>query len=112
MSAAREPEQIREEIDTTRQEMGDTIEALAEKTDVKAQAERKVDETKADARQKLNDTKAKADELLGKAKEVSPDQAVAAARQVPQKARENPLPVALIGAFAGGFIVGRMTGAR
>ena len=109
MSAAREPEEIRDEIEATRQELGDTIEALAEKTDVKAQANRKIEETKADARQKLEDVKEKGDELLGKAKEAAPDSAVEAVGQVQQKARENPIALALIGAFALGFLIGRWT---
>ena len=36
------PEQIRAEIDQTRDELGDTVEALAEKTDVKAQAKHRI----------------------------------------------------------------------
>lgn len=109
MSATREPDEIRAEIDSTREELGETIEALAEKTDVKAQAERKIEATKAEARQKVEDTKQKAENLLGKAKEASPDSAVHAAAQAQQKARENPVPLALIAAFVGGFILGRIT---
>ena len=45
----RSPEQIRADIDKTRKELGDTVEALAEKTDVKAQAKAKVEEVKAAA---------------------------------------------------------------
>ncbi len=41
------PAEIRAEIDQTREELGDTVEALAEKTDVKAQAKAK-DEDAAD----------------------------------------------------------------
>jgi ElaB/YqjD/DUF883 family membrane-anchored ribosome-binding protein len=109
MSAAGEPDQIREEIAATREELGDTIEALAEKTDVKAQADRKIEETKAQARQKFEGTKAKADDLLTKAREASPDSAVQAAGQAQQKARENPVPVAVAGAFLFGFLLGRWT---
>jgi ElaB/YqjD/DUF883 family membrane-anchored ribosome-binding protein len=97
-----EPEQIREEIEATRQELGDTIEALAQKTDVKAQAHHKIEETKAS----ISDKK---DELLGKAKQASPDSALNAANQASQKARENPVPLALLGAFAIGFGLGRLT---
>lgn len=43
----RSPEQIRAEIDKTRAELGDTVEALAEKTDVKARAKAKAEEVKA-----------------------------------------------------------------
>lgn len=101
-TGARDPEQIREEIEATRQELGDTIEALAEKTDVKAQAQHKLEETKASIAEKK-------DELLGMARQVSPESAVSVANQASQKARENPVPLALIGAFALGFVLGRLT---
>jgi ElaB/YqjD/DUF883 family membrane-anchored ribosome-binding protein len=99
---AREPEKIQREIEQTREELGDTVAALAHKTDVKAQAKQKVDETKAS----VSETK---DRVFGKAKEASPDSAANAAAQVSQKARENPLPVAAVGALAVGFLIGRAT---
>lgn len=37
---SREPEEIREDIEQTREELGDTVAAMAEKTDVKQQAQR------------------------------------------------------------------------
>jgi hypothetical protein len=98
----REPTEIRRDIDSTRLEMGDTVEALAEKTDVKSQVQKKV----ADVKQNVN---AKRDELMGKARSASPDGASSTASAVGQKARENPVPVALAGAFAAGLIVGRIT---
>lgn len=97
-----EPEQIREEIEQTREELGDTVEALAEKTDVKAQAKQRFQETKAAASEKK-------EQLLGKAKSASPDTANEAAAQVSQGVRENPLPVAALGAFAVGFLAGRIS---
>jgi ElaB/YqjD/DUF883 family membrane-anchored ribosome-binding protein len=97
-----DPEQIREEIQATREQLGDTVEALAAKTDVKAQAKQKLDETK-------ESVSAKTDDLLGKARQISPDTAASAATGVSQKARENPLPVAAFGAFALGFLVGRLS---
>ena len=39
-----EKEQLREEISETREELGETVEALAGKADVKAQAKEKADE--------------------------------------------------------------------
>jgi hypothetical protein len=47
VSAAKDPEQIREEIEETRRELGDTVEALAAKADVKALANEKVERAKA-----------------------------------------------------------------
>ena len=43
-------EEIREDIEQTREELGETVEALAAKTDVKAQAQAKVEDTKDAAR--------------------------------------------------------------
>jgi hypothetical protein len=40
----RTPEQIRADIEETRRDLGDTVEELAAKTDVKARAEAKADE--------------------------------------------------------------------
>ncbi len=102
VNEAQDPDQIREEIAATREELGDTVEALAAKTDVKAQARQKMDETKESVTERK-------DELLGKARHVSPDTATAAASGASQKARENPVPVAALGAFALGFLVGRVS---
>jgi ElaB/YqjD/DUF883 family membrane-anchored ribosome-binding protein len=97
----REPEDIRRDIDSTRDELGDTVAALAEKTDVKAQAQKKVAEVK-------QTVSAKRTELVEKARASSPDGASSAAASAKEKARENPLPVAVAGAFAAGLIVGRI----
>ena len=40
------PDQIRAEIEATRRELGDTVEALAAKTDVKAHARKRVERAK------------------------------------------------------------------
>jgi ElaB/YqjD/DUF883 family membrane-anchored ribosome-binding protein len=98
----REPEEIRRDIEETRAEMGNTVEALAEKTDVKGQARRKIDEAKSSVTQKKDD-------LLGKAREASPQSASAAAGSMSGKAKENPLPVAVAGGFLAGFLLGRLT---
>jgi hypothetical protein len=45
----KEPEEIRREIQQTRAELGDTVEALAAKTDVKGQAKQKVADAKRNA---------------------------------------------------------------
>jgi ElaB/YqjD/DUF883 family membrane-anchored ribosome-binding protein len=102
VSETQDPEQIRQQIEATREELGDTVEALAAKTDVKTQAKRKLEETKASIA-------GKNEEILGKAKEASPDAAVSMTSSAGQRARENPLPVAVAGAFALGFLAGRLT---
>ncbi len=98
VTESKDPEQIREEIETTRQELGDTVEALAAKADVKGRV-----------REKIGSTKDSAAEKLGKAREASPDSVSSAATQATATAKQNPIPVAALGAFAGGFLLGRVT---
>jgi ElaB/YqjD/DUF883 family membrane-anchored ribosome-binding protein len=98
VSTQRDPERIQEEIEQTRAELGDTVEALAQKADVKSQAKRKVQETKESVA-----------DHLGKAKEASPEMAVSAVSGASHKAQANPLPLAALGAFAAGFVAGRLT---
>ena len=93
----RSPEQIRADIDKTRAELGDTVEALAEKTDVKAQAKAKVEDVKEQAKAKVEEVKAAAPESPGEAAQ----QAQAAAQQVQAKAKQDPKPFAI----AGGVVV-------
>jgi len=97
-----DPQQLRADIERTRQDLGDTVAALAEKTDVKARARDKV----AEVRQNVNQRRT---ELVGRARESSPDGASSAAVQVRTKAEENPIHAAAIAAFVGGFLVGRIT---
>jgi ElaB/YqjD/DUF883 family membrane-anchored ribosome-binding protein len=100
-----DPQQLRAEIERTRQDLGDTVAALAEKTDVRARAKEKVSEV----RQNVNHRRT---ELVGRAREASPDGASSAAVQVREKAQQNPIPAAAIGAFVGGFLLGRITSRR
>ena len=97
-----DPQQLRADIERTREDLGDTVAALAEKTDVKARARDKV----AEVRQNVNQRRT---ELVGRARESSPDGASSAATQVRAKAQENPIPTAAIAAFVCGFLLGRIT---
>jgi ElaB/YqjD/DUF883 family membrane-anchored ribosome-binding protein len=99
------PAQLREDIERTRQDLGDTVAALAEKTDVKTRAKEKVSEVK----QNVTD---KRTELMGKARDSSPDGANSAAVQVRSTAQDNPVPTAALAAFVGGFLFGRITKKR
>jgi Protein of unknown function (DUF3618) len=101
VDTSREPQDIQRDIESTRRDLGDTVEALAEKTDVKTQTQRKV----AEVRRSID---AKRGELMGKARSATPDGASSAAGTLQQKARENPVPVAIAGAFAAGLILGRI----
>src|SRR5947208_3184331 len=99
VTGSNDPEEIRRDIEATREELGDTVAALAAKADVKAQARQKIDDTKATVT-------GKKDELVGKAKQASPETASSAATSVSTKARQNPVPTVAAGAFAFGFVAG------
>lgn len=77
------PEEIREEIGGTREELGDTVAAVAEKTDVKKQAKARVDEAKL-----------KAKELGDKAKASAPESPAEGVQQARTLAQQNPLAIA------------------
>jgi len=102
---SRSPEEIRADIDETQAQLGDTVEALAAKTDVKAQARQRVEEVK-------ENVQSKREEFTGKAREATPDSARQGGQQVITKVRENPAPVALAGAILLGIVIGRLTSSR
>ena len=86
-----DPNAIRADIERTRAEMGDTVDAIGYKADVKSRA-----------RDKISDTK---DRITGKVADVTPDgHEVKHAAGV---AQENPLGLAL-GGVAVGFIAGML----
>jgi hypothetical protein len=90
----RTPEEIRADISQTREEVGDTVEALAAKTDVKAQAQHKVEEIKSNVRAK------------------TPGGAQQGSRQIADKVRANPAPVAIASAALFGFLVAKLADRR
>jgi ElaB/YqjD/DUF883 family membrane-anchored ribosome-binding protein len=75
-----DPEKLREEIAATREDLGETVQALADRADVKARAQEKVGEAKQQTEQ--------------------------AAEQAVQQVRRRPLPFAAVGAFVVGVVVG------
>lgn len=97
-----EPSQIREEIEETRAEMGDTVDALAYKTDVKT----RVKESISDKRERLISQVQGTTHKVGDA---TPDgqQVKEGAHQAVGIAQENPLGLA-IGGIAAGFLAGMM----
>jgi len=97
-----EPSQIREEIEETRAEMGDTVDALAYKTDVKT----RVKESISDKRERLISQVQGTTHKVG---EATPDghQVKEGAHQAVGVAQENPLGLA-IGGIAAGFLAGMM----
>jgi gas vesicle protein len=86
-----DPDAIRAQIEETRSEMGDTIEAIGYKTDVKSRARDKVNRVVGRA----NDATPSAGDVKGGAKKAA------------GVAQENPLGLAL-GAVAVGFVAGML----
>ncbi|HEY2007025.1 MAG TPA: DUF3618 domain-containing protein [Solirubrobacteraceae bacterium] len=95
----RSPEEIRAEIEATRAELGDTVEALAAKTDVKAQAAQRVGA----AKETLRESK---DDLVGKVGQATPETAAAGVQQLGATVQEKPVPFVAVGAFAAGALLG------
>jgi hypothetical protein len=99
----RTPAQIRADIEQTREEVGDTVEALAAKTDVKARAHDRVEELKHDVRERAGSVKAKA-------QETTPASAQDGGQKALGVVRANPAPFVLGGAVLVAFLLGRRSG--
>jgi len=103
-SGSRSPQEIRAEIEETREDLADTAAALAYKADVKARTQDRVQEVKTDLREKVGGIKSSVSEK-------TPESAGGAATTVQTKVKENPLPSAAVAAaglgFALGFLIAR-----
>jgi gas vesicle protein len=110
-----DPGEIREEIEQTRAEMGQTVDAIGYKADVPARAREKVSGTVGNIKAKVSDTATRAKEtVVGATSQVgdrmsdatpSRGQVRRRARRAVGLAQENPLGLA-VGAVALGFLAG------
>jgi gas vesicle protein len=91
----KEPGEIREEIEHTRTDMGDTVEALGYKADVKTRAKDNI----ADKRDRLKER------ITGTTPD--PDDVKQGAKRAVGVAQENPLGLA-VGSLAVGFVAGML----
>jgi gas vesicle protein len=91
----KEPGQIREEIEQTRTEMGDTVDALGYKADVKTRAKDNIADKRDRLKERITGATPDSDEVKGGAK-----RAVGVAQ-------ENPIGLAL-GSVAVGFVAGML----
>jgi hypothetical protein len=99
------PEEIRTEIEQAREALGDTVEALAEKADVKGQAKDRIASIKATAQHKKA-------EFASRAREATPESAGAGVQQVASAVSRQPVPFTAAGAFAAGALAGWLFGRR
>ena len=102
---SRTPEEIQADIERTREQVGDTVEALAAKTDVKARAQEKIGAAKENVTQLKDD-------VVSKAREATPESAGAGVQQVSATVQQRPLPFAVAGAFAAGLLLGWLLARR
>ena len=108
-----DPDRIRREIEATRQGMGETVDALSYKADVKSRAKDSIVEKKESAKESLMGTKESLkSKVVGASDRVgdaTPDgqQVKQNAQRAVGVAQENPLGLA-IGSIAAGFIVGML----
>ena len=91
----KEPTEIREEIEQTRTEMGDTVEALGHKADVKGRAKDNI----ADKRDRLKER------ITGTSPD--PEEVKQGAKRAAGVAQENPIGLA-VGSIALGFVAGML----
>ena len=103
------PDELRREIEETREGLGDTAAALAQKTDVKARARERMDGLKQTVVEKKEAVASKVGNGDGSEGGGAGAQASAVAVQARTKAQENPAATAALAAFLGGFVFGRIT---
>lgn len=97
-----DPSTIREQVEQTRERMGDTVDALAYKADVPSR-------TKESVQEKVDAVKGRLGGVAGTVNERTPDgqDVKQGARRAAGLAQENPLGLA-IGAVAVGFLAGML----
>jgi serine/threonine protein kinase HipA of HipAB toxin-antitoxin module len=100
-----DPQQLRAEIEQKRAELGDTVQQLAAKADVKARAKQAVGDAAGKARQKLAGVKDQTAQAVGTVKEkAGTAQQQLADSDLPAPIRK-PLPLAAIAAATAAVIV-------
>ena len=104
-----DPDRIRREIEQTRADMGETVDALGYKTDVKARAKDSIQDKKESVMGAASSAK---ERLVGAGQTVGDktpdtDQVKHQAKRAKSVAQENPLGLA-VGAVAVGFLAGML----
>jgi hypothetical protein len=97
-----DPSAIREEIDQTRARMGDTVDAIGYKTDVKSRAKESVTDKITGVRKRITGAK----DTVGDSTPSSGD-VKRGARQAVGVAQENPIGLG-VAALAGGLLIGML----
>jgi ElaB/YqjD/DUF883 family membrane-anchored ribosome-binding protein len=104
-------EQLVQEIEETRAELGDTVDALAQKADVKARVSEKLEQRKVAWRARQEELKAQANRTRERVSQATPDEAKRAASEVAHTAEQRPWPAIAV-ALGLGLLIGRTLGRR
>jgi cell division septum initiation protein DivIVA len=102
LTGSSSPEQLRADIEETRERLAEIADKLTPRAILTAQAKQRLEETRAavaDRAEDLLDTVTdRADELVGKAKDAAPDAALSAVSQAADeaKARKQPFGAAVV----------------
>ena len=100
-----DPEELHRDIEKTRAELGDTVEALSRKADVKAQLIERLEARKAALRARQEELRAKAAGVRERrASAGTPEGATGTASKVAHTAEERPFPAIGV-AFVVGFVL-------
>jgi ElaB/YqjD/DUF883 family membrane-anchored ribosome-binding protein len=111
VSEENEQEQLVHEIEGTREELGDTVDALARKADVKARISERLEQRKAAWRGRQEELKARANQTRERVSRATPDEAKHAASEVAHTAEKRPWPAIAV-ALGLGLLIGRTLGRR
>jgi ElaB/YqjD/DUF883 family membrane-anchored ribosome-binding protein len=106
-----DPDELRGQIEETRADLGDTVEALAAKADVKAQVKEKVEAGKEQIKEKQEQASAKLAEVRDKVGDkvsgATPDQAREVVGSLPERIKGQPLPAVFLAGFLLGWLLGK-----
>ncbi|MFE5402693.1 DUF3618 domain-containing protein [Streptomyces sp. NPDC056580] len=91
---AESPDELREQVENTRRELGDTVEALAAKADVKARTKEKAAEVKDQAAVKAGELKERAALKAGQARAAAAQAVSRVQEKLPDPVREQAAQVA------------------
>jgi len=97
---AQDPGEVRQAIEQDRQELADTVQALAQKADVRRRVHGTVSKN-------ADHLQHKGADVLAKVREVTPEQVQSGLRATADSMRQRPFPFAVAGAFFIGLLLGR-----
>jgi ElaB/YqjD/DUF883 family membrane-anchored ribosome-binding protein len=118
--ATSDPEALRQDIEATRQQLADTVEALSYKADVKGRARDKARELREQAAERAQQVREQAAERAQQVRKQavsaiphSPDEARNQARQAARVARERPtVVIGVLAVLIALIVLGRLRGRR